>query len=95
MRIRYTAAALADLDGIENWQRDHWPTVRAAFATRLDAVHRHIAQFPLAASTVAKQPGLRVINLLPYPYRLFYRMADGWIEVLHIRHVAQRELGEG
>jgi toxin ParE1/3/4 len=95
MKLRYTAAALTDLDTIEDWQRRHWPTTHAAFESRLNAVHRHIMQFPMAASTVAKQPGLKVINLLPYPYRLFYRIVDGWIEVLHIRHVAQREFWEG
>ncbi len=95
MRLRYTDAALAELAGIQEYQKTHWPTVRAAFVTRLESVHSHITVFPEAAPEVAQRPGVRVMGLLPYPYRLFYRATGEWIEVLHIRHVAQKTLDGG
>ena len=70
MIVRWTAAALADLKSIENYQKHQWPALRARFETRLAAVERHIAEFPLGAPEVEQRPGVRVAAVLGFPYRL-------------------------
>lgn len=94
MIVRWTAGALADLESIENYQRHHWPAMRARFEARLAAVERRIAEFPLGAPEVEQRPGVRVAAFLDFPYRLFYRTEAGVIEVLAIRHTSRRPLFE-
>jgi plasmid stabilization system protein ParE len=90
MIVRWTAAALADLTSIENYQRRHWPASRAAFERRLTAIERRIIEFPLSAPEVAQRSGVRVVAFLDLPYRLFYGVESDAINVLAIRHTSRQ-----
>jgi hypothetical protein len=37
----------------------------------------------------AHRPGVRVVPLGRYPYKIFYRVQDGVLEILHIHHAAR------
>ena len=90
MIVRWTAGALADLTSIENYQRRHWPELRAAFERRLTALEHRIAEFPLSAPEVTRRPGVRVVAFLDFPYRLFYSVVSDEINVLAVRHTSRR-----
>jgi plasmid stabilization system protein ParE len=92
MIVRWTAGALADLTSIENYQRRHWPELRAAFERRLTAIEHRIAEFPLSAPEVTQRPGARVVAFLDFPYRLFYSVESDAINVLAIRHTSRQSL---
>ena len=92
MIVRWTTGALGDLELIENYQRHHWPGMRARFEARLTAIVRHIADFPFSAPEVEQRPGVRVVAFVDFPYRLFYRVEADAVQLLAIRHTSRQPL---
>ena len=90
MIVRWTAAALADLISIENYQRLHWPESRAAFDRRLTAIELRVAELPLSAPELKQRSDVRVVAFLDFPYRLFYSVESDAINVLAIRHTSRQ-----
>ncbi len=91
MKVVYTDEALENLDGILAYIAAHYPTVYESFQIRLRSVISRIAQWPDSAQEVIGRPGVRVVPLFRYPYKVFYRSAGETIEILYIHQVAQRE----
>lgn len=91
MKVVFTDEALRDLDGILAYIALHYPAVLPAFEFRLRAVLARFASFPESAQQVAQRPGVRMTPLIRYPYKIFYRINDGVIEILHIHHAARSE----
>jgi plasmid stabilization system protein ParE len=94
MKVVYTAAALRDLDEIAEWVAVHYPTIAPAVEQRIRAVVARIARWPESARRSAKRPGVRIVPIGRYPYKVFYRVMDDAIEILHIHHVARRPWDE-
>jgi toxin ParE1/3/4 len=90
MILRWTAGALADLESIHAYQELHWPAMLAPFEARLAAIERRIVEFPLSAPEVEQRPGVRVVTVRDFPYRLFYRTQEDAIDVLAVRHTSRR-----
>jgi hypothetical protein len=40
---------------------------------------------------VEQREGVRVVPLVRYPYRIFYRVAGDAAEILHVHHAARDE----
>ncbi|HLJ01607.1 MAG TPA: type II toxin-antitoxin system RelE/ParE family toxin [Bradyrhizobium sp.] len=91
MRVIYTEEALANLDGILAYISSHYPTVYEAFQSRLQSIINRISDWPDSAQEVAEQPGVRVVPLIRYPYKVFYRNTGQAIEILYIHHAARDE----
>ncbi len=91
MKVRYTDEALRNLDEILEFIELNYPTITAAFEGRVRAIERRIAKWPNSAVEVEQRPGVRVVSLIRFPYKLFYRINADVIEVLHIHHAARRE----
>jgi toxin ParE1/3/4 len=91
MKVTYTDEALRDLDEIFEFIELHYPAISMAFEERLRAIEQRIGSWPKSAEEVAQRPGVRVVPFIRYPYRLFYRIADDVVEVLHIHHGARRD----
>jgi len=91
MKVIYTDEALRDLDEILEFIELNYPTISAAFKKRLRAVEQRIGKWPRSAEDVEQRPGVHVVPLIRYPYKLFYRTTNGVIEVLHIHHAARKE----
>jgi plasmid stabilization system protein ParE len=92
MRVVYTTEALAELDGIFNYIASHYPAISDAFQNRFHAVIARISRWPESAQEVAERPGVRVVPLIRYPYKIFYRISNGTVEVLHVHHAAREEV---
>ncbi len=91
MKVVYTEDALRDLDAILDFVNRHYPTVTVAFESRLQATIARIRAWPESAPRNASRLDVRVVVLVPYPYKLFYRVTQDAIEILHLYHAARRE----
>jgi toxin ParE1/3/4 len=94
MRVVYTDEALENLDEILAYIASNYPTVYEAFQNRLQSVVKRISAWPDSAQEVAERPGVRVVPLIRYPYKVFYRNTGGVIEILYIHHAARDPLSE-
>ncbi|MBZ0148337.1 MAG: type II toxin-antitoxin system RelE/ParE family toxin [Pseudorhodoplanes sp.] len=91
MKVVYTDEALHNLDEILAFIAANYPTVLAAFELRLRAVERRIGRWLNSATEVEQRPGVRVVPLLRYPYKIFYQVRADAVEVVYIHHVARSE----
>jgi toxin ParE1/3/4 len=94
MKVVYTAGALRDLDEIGDWLSDHYPTIASTVERRIHNVIARIAQWPLSARRSTKYPGVRVVPVGRYPYKIFYKMTADTVEILHIHHSARQPWDE-
>jgi toxin ParE1/3/4 len=90
MKVVYTDEALADLDSILEYISSHYPATYPRFERRLQMVQARIAAWPESAQEVAERPGIRVVPLIRYPYKIFYRIEKERVEILHVYHAARR-----
>ena len=89
MRVALTDEALSDLDTILTYTEANHPTAAAVVEHRLRTSLRRIGAWPESAQVVADRPGLRMVPLVRYPFRIFYRVADNQVEVIHMHHTAR------
>jgi len=90
MRIVWTLGAVADLDDILAYTGGHFPQSAIPLEHRIRATVDRLSLWPLSAEGVEERLGVRVVTLVRYPFRIFYRVAENYIEILHIRHAARR-----
>ena len=91
MKVVYTDEALDNLDGILAYIARNYPTILAAFEKRLRTVVVRIGAWPESAEEVDERPGVRVVPLIRYPYKVFYRITSEAVEILYIHHAARRD----
>ena len=95
MKVVYTDEALRDLDEILTYIAAHYPTAYAPFEKRLHTAVVRIGAWPESAAEVVQRQGVRVVPLIRYPYKMFYRLTLDAVEILYIHHAARQELWEG
>ena len=84
MRVRYTPRAFSDRERIIEYLHERSPVgARKVAASLRDAVAQ-LREHP-RSGYLTNDPGVRVVFLVRYPYKIFYRVRD-IIEILHIRH---------
>jgi plasmid stabilization system protein ParE len=94
MRIRYTPRSLADLQRIHSYiAKDN-----SAAANRVVGVIERrvnlLGQTPRIGYP-SDDPTIRILLALPYPYRVYYRIAADEIEIVHVRHMARKPPATG
>jgi toxin ParE1/3/4 len=91
MKVEYSNRALADLRKIAaDSRRVFGDRVAEALETRIRAIVEHISRDPLSAPEIEQRPGVHVVPLGRYPFKLFYRVLDDLIRIQHIRHASRR-----
>jgi toxin ParE1/3/4 len=91
MKVEYSRRAVADLHKISaDSRRAYGSQVAAALELRIRAVIDRITRDPLSAPEVEQRPGMHVVPLVRYPFKIFYRALDDAIRIVHIRHTARR-----
>lgn len=91
MKVEYSRRAVADLHKISaDSRRTFGNRVAEALESRIRAVVDRISSEPLSAPEVEQRPGLHVVPLTRYPFKIFYRIIDERVRILHIRHTARR-----
>jgi plasmid stabilization system protein ParE len=94
MKVVFTEDALRDLDAIADWLVVHYPAVAPVIERRVRNVVANIARWPESARRSASRANVRVTSLGRYPYKIFYRVADDTVEILHIHHAARQPWDE-
>jgi len=90
MKVEYSKRAAADLRKISTDSRAFGDAVAAAVELRIRKIIAHIAARPHGAARVIERPGMHVIPLIRYPYKIFYRVLGDRVRILHIRHSSRR-----
>lgn len=90
MKLEFSRRALADLRVISEEADVFGRAARQGLELRLRQVFERIASQPNAAREVVQRPGVRVLPLVRYPYKVFYRVRFDSVLILHIRHAARR-----
>ena len=88
MRIRWTPAAAADLQGISDYLKDHHPLYRDPTMRKLYGTIRELKQWPGRGRSGCEE-GTREILFPPTPYVAVYRVREQTIEVMRIYHAAE------
>jgi len=91
MKVVFTTEAAEDLEMILEGMEHYYPKAILPFRQRVRSVVTRIGTWPLSAQEVAERPGVRVVPLVRYPYKVFYRIDGDSVEILHIAHAARRD----
>lgn len=90
MKVVFTEAAARDLSDIETFVTRQYPEVASAFEAALRRLIAYISRWPSIGHAVEQRSVVRSMPVGRFPYKLFFRVHDGVIEVLHIHHMARR-----
>ena len=91
MKVAYSKRALTDLQYIAAYYATvSDPRVAAAVAASIGRVVARIARYPESGRAVVQRPGVRVVLLPRYRYKIFYRTSGDSIRIVHIRHTSRR-----
>ena len=91
MRIRWTPAAVADLQNISDYLKEHHPHYRQPTMRKLYETIGSLKQWP-GRGRPGPEEGTRELLFPPLPYVAVYRVNEESIEVLRIHHAAQGRL---
>jgi toxin ParE1/3/4 len=94
MKVRFTEAALKDIDEIRDFLLSNYPSAAPLVEKHIRMITRRIGAWPESSPRVAGYPGLRAATLGRFPYRLFYVIDAEAIEILHIHHTSRRPFWE-
>ena len=93
MNVEYSRRAVADIRKISAYSRQIFgEAVASALEQRIRSLVQRLAQAPESAPRVEGRPGVRVAQLIRYPYKIFYRVMDDRIRIIHIRHTARKPM---
>ena len=89
MIVRFTRRAESDLDAIVDYLVAFSPEGARRVAASLREAIQIIADHPFGGLKTTR-PTLYVKIVPRYPYKVFYRVREDVIEVIHIRHASRR-----
>jgi plasmid stabilization system protein ParE len=91
MKVDYAPRAIADLKriGLQS-RRAFGDAVAVALETYIRATVVRISVLPYGAQPLPNRPGVRVVPLVRYPFKIFYTAIEDRIVILHIRHSSRR-----
>ncbi len=89
MRVRFTPAALRQLDEICAYIARDNPSAAVRVRVRIEHVAAHFGDNPQMGVPMLKGR-MRWFAVKPYPYLIYYRIKDGEVHILRIRHSARR-----
>jgi toxin ParE1/3/4 len=93
MKLVYSRRALADLAGIAAYYTaSASPAIADSIGRRLEDVIDRILRVPEAAPKLSQRSHVRVVAVIRYPFRIFYRVRKDTIDILHVRHTSRRPL---
>ena len=91
MNVEYTRRAIVDLRKIAAASRQAFgDRLATALEIRIRTAVAHISSQPFAAPAVEQRRGIRAFLLGRYPFKIFYRVFEDHVLILHIRHTARR-----
>lgn len=90
MRVRYTISAAGELTELLTYIADRSPQGARKVQARIAEIIALLSEHPYAGP-LTDDPGLRYITTTPYPYLIFYEIAEAEDEIVIIalRHGAR------
>ncbi len=88
LKIRFSIRAIADLDEIRAYLVPRSPMGADRIRAQIDLTIDGLAEMPGIGRRTHLR-GIRSAVVKRYPYIVYYRVADGEILILHIRHGAR------
>ena len=96
MRVRYTPRARADLETIFSYLDSRNPVAAQSVKREIERSAAALALLPYLGVLIDRSPEFRSLCAGRYPYRLFYRIRNNEVWIVHIRHASRRPWsGEG
>lgn len=89
MKVRFTERAFQDREQIFEYLAERSPAAAANVMARLRTAIGRLSEHP-ESGYQTDVGDVRVMFVGRYSYKIFYRIADGVIEILHIRHTSRR-----
>ncbi len=92
MNVEYSKRAISDLRRIADYHtRLDDPRVAERIAARLQEVVQSLRRLPDRGRPVVQRPEVRVVLLLQYRYKIFYRVVGETVRIVHVRHMSLRQ----
>jgi toxin ParE1/3/4 len=89
MSVEYSKRSVADLHKLSaDIRRAFGDRAAEAIEERIREIVKRIAEQPESAPRLADRPGIRVVPLIPLSH--LYRMIEGQVRILHIRHTSRK-----
>jgi toxin ParE1/3/4 len=92
VRLRYTLPALADLNSILDYIAAHSPRGAQRVQGRIQGIIELLLSHP-DIGTPTDDPTIRRLTTPPYPYLVFYEIAETEIIIHAVRHAARDPSG--
>jgi len=90
MKPVYSRRALADLEAIATYYSTNAsPAIAASIEHRFREVIDRVCRLPEAAPRVSQRSQVRVVTVVRYRFRIFYRVRGDTVDILHIRHTSR------
>ena len=89
MKIEYTPQALGDLESISAYYRVISPTVANAVIAEIERRIGLLSRLPFIAPETI-EPGIHELIVIRYPYKVYYRVDDDRVVIMHIRDARRR-----
>lgn len=89
MRVRFTPRAFQDREQIFEYLAERSPAGAANVMARLRTVIHRLSEHP-ESGYPTDVADVRVVFVGRYSYKVFYRIGDDVIEILHIRHTSRQ-----
>ena len=89
MRTRITPRARADLGEIQRYLRQRSRIGARNVLRAIKAAIQFVGENPRGGVANTEEPSVRVKVVVEYPYKIFYRIDDDEILILHVRHSAR------
>ena len=92
MRLRVTRRAATQIERALDYIEADSPQGANHVRERIQALFDLLTQHPYAGQAT-DLPGVRRLTLSPYPYLIFYRVADSEVIIQRMRHTSRRPSG--
>ena len=91
MNVRFTRRAARDLRSIFDYIAQDRPGAATRVVDRIETFVGVLADVPGVGAVVSRS-GTQACSLPDLPYRIYYRVVRGELQVLQIRHASRRPL---
>jgi toxin ParE1/3/4 len=89
MKVRYSARASRNIETIYGYLKERSPGGATNVIAAIRASAEFIGEQPLG-SEATDHPDIRMKVVSNYPFKIFYRIREDSVEIIHIRHTSRR-----
>ena len=90
MRVRYTPRARVDVEAIFSYLDSRNPAAARVMKRQIERAAAALKVSPYLGAVIDRSSDFRSLRAGRYPYRLYYRIRDDEVWIVHIRHTSRR-----